>query len=38
MDAVTEGLNRQPPWALLYADNVVLMAENREELEEETQR
>ncbi|VDM77611.1 unnamed protein product [Strongylus vulgaris] len=28
MDAVTEG-KRQHPWALLYADDVVLMAENR---------
>ncbi|VDM70095.1 unnamed protein product [Strongylus vulgaris] len=38
MDAVTEGLKRQPPWALLYVDDVVLMAENRKELEEEAQR
>ncbi|VDM69190.1 unnamed protein product [Strongylus vulgaris] len=38
MDAVTEGLKRQPPWAPLYADDVVLMAEDRKELEEETQR
>ncbi|VDM75318.1 unnamed protein product [Strongylus vulgaris] len=29
MDAVTGSLERQPPWALLYADDVVLMAENR---------
>ncbi|VDM76245.1 unnamed protein product [Strongylus vulgaris] len=38
MDAVAEGLKRQPPWAVLYADDVVLMAENRKELEEEAQR
>ncbi|VDM76207.1 unnamed protein product [Strongylus vulgaris] len=35
MDAVTEGLKRQPPRALLYANDVVLMAENKE-LEEKT--
>ncbi|VDM73398.1 unnamed protein product [Strongylus vulgaris] len=29
MNAVTDNLKRQPPWALLYADDVVLMAENR---------
>ncbi|VDM77825.1 unnamed protein product [Strongylus vulgaris] len=29
IDAVMEGLKRQPLWALLYADDVVLMAENR---------
>ncbi|VDM74445.1 unnamed protein product [Strongylus vulgaris] len=38
MDAVTEGLKQQPPWALLYVDDVVLMAENRKEVEEEAQR
>ncbi|VDM76304.1 unnamed protein product [Strongylus vulgaris] len=27
MDAVMEGLKRQLPWVLLYADNVVLMVE-----------
>ncbi|VDM71122.1 unnamed protein product [Strongylus vulgaris] len=36
MDAVTEGIKRQPPWPLLYADDMVLMAENKE-LEEEAQ-
>ncbi|VDM82913.1 unnamed protein product [Strongylus vulgaris] len=38
MDATTEGLKRQPPWALLYADDVMLMAENRKECEQEVQR
>ncbi|VDM70430.1 unnamed protein product [Strongylus vulgaris] len=38
MNAVTESLKRQLPWALLYADYVLLMAGNRKELEEETQR
>ncbi|VDM84115.1 unnamed protein product [Strongylus vulgaris] len=37
-DAVTEGLKRQPPRILLYADDVVLMAEDRKEIEEEAQR
>ncbi|VDM76096.1 unnamed protein product [Strongylus vulgaris] len=32
MDAVMEGLKRQPPWALLYAEDVVLMAETEKNL------
>ncbi|VDM76414.1 unnamed protein product [Strongylus vulgaris] len=38
MDAATEGLKRQPSWGPLYADDVVLMAENRKELKKEAQR
>ncbi|EYC36369.1 hypothetical protein Y032_0903g2962 [Ancylostoma ceylanicum] len=37
VDAITRDIQKSHPWCLLYADDVMLAAETREELEEEVQ-
>ncbi|EYB91386.1 hypothetical protein Y032_0206g1964 [Ancylostoma ceylanicum] len=37
MDAVTGDLQRLAPWTLLYADDVMLASEQKEDLERQTQ-
>ena len=38
MDALTEEAGTKPPWAMLFADNLVLVSETVEEVEEELER
>ena len=38
MDVLTEGVREEPPWCLLYADDIVLLAKNRDELERKLER
>ena len=33
MDVITEGIGEETPWAMLFADDIVLSGENREDLE-----
>ena len=37
-DVLTEGVRERPPWCVLYADDVILVAENREDLEAKLER
>ncbi|EYB86954.1 hypothetical protein Y032_0270g843 [Ancylostoma ceylanicum] len=37
MDAITRDLQRPAPWALLYADDVMLPSEQKEDFERQTQ-
>ncbi|EYC30944.1 hypothetical protein Y032_0004g1865 [Ancylostoma ceylanicum] len=37
MDAITRDLQRPSPWTLLYADDVMLASEQKEDLERQTQ-
>ncbi len=37
MDTVTKGIQKSPPYTLMYADDVVLLCEDRKELEEWTE-
>ncbi|EYC44065.1 hypothetical protein Y032_0473g2104 [Ancylostoma ceylanicum] len=37
MDAITRDLQRSAPWTLLYADDVMLTSEQKEDLERQTQ-
>ncbi|EYC06534.1 hypothetical protein Y032_0075g945 [Ancylostoma ceylanicum] len=37
MDAITRDLQRPAPWTLLYADDVMLASEQKEDLERQTQ-
>ncbi|EYC40923.1 hypothetical protein Y032_0589g369 [Ancylostoma ceylanicum] len=37
MDAITRNLQRPAPWTLLYADDVMLASEQKEDLERQTQ-
>ncbi|XP_064118973.1 uncharacterized protein LOC135223981 [Macrobrachium nipponense] len=38
LDVLTEGVREESPWCLLYADDKVLVAKNREELEGKLER
>ena len=38
MDVLTEGVREAVPWTIMYADDIVLCAERREELEEKLER
>ena len=38
MDVLAEEARTKPPWAMLFADNVVLVSETVEEVEEELER
>ena len=38
MDVLAEEAITKPPWAMLFADNLVLVSETVEELEEELER
>ena len=35
MDVLTENIERDPPWAMMFADDLVLCAMTREEVEED---
>ncbi|EYC14719.1 hypothetical protein Y032_0039g119 [Ancylostoma ceylanicum] len=37
MDALTKDLQRPAPWTLLYADDIMLASEDKDELERQTQ-
>jgi hypothetical protein len=37
-DVVTEGLRENPPWCLLYADNIVLIVQSRIKLERKLEK
>jgi hypothetical protein len=37
-DVVTEGLRENPPWCLLYADEIILIAQSRIELERKLEK
>ena len=38
MDALTDEARTKPPWAILFADDLVLVSETVEEVEEELER
>ena len=38
MDVLTEEARTKPPWAMLFADDLVLVSETVEEVEEELER
>ena len=38
LDVLTEDVREEPPWCLFYADDIVLLARNREELERKLER
>ena len=38
LDVLTENVREEPPWCLFYADDIVLLARNREELERKLER
>ena len=38
MDVLTEDVREEPPWCLLYAEDIVLVAESREALERKLER
>ena len=38
LDVLTEDVREEPPWCLFYADDIVLLAKNREELERKLER
>ena len=33
MDRLTDEIKREPPWTMLFADNIVIYEETREEIE-----
>jgi hypothetical protein len=37
-DVVTEWVRENPPWCLLYADDIVLIEQSRKELERESEK
>ena len=34
MDRLTDGVRREPPWTMLFADDIVIFEETREEVEQ----